>query len=216
MCYTGGPRCSPHARQALSKAEATGDKELITAARKDYYLTPEGIKKVRQAGKPDAADKLQAKRSEMIIRSKETALNNQVIRDQMEEFEGDPYHTQIRRQIDHYTRQYGQPLLGRTRAVFDRGDGYMVKVAMNGEGLMANRSEILTHEEPDSYIPVAPCRMETDYSVVPEGMEVLVMEKVDIKGASHLSYKEMPDWVGSVDCGQVGYDSKGRLVAYDL
>lgn len=58
--------------------------------------------------------------------------------------------------------------------------------------------------------------METDYSVVPEGMDVLVMEKVDIHGVSHLGYKDMPDWVGSVDCAQVGYDRNGRLVAYDL
>lgn len=216
MCYTGGPRCSPHAKQALTKAEASGDKELIKTARQDYYLTPAGIAKIRASGKTAAADKLQAKRSEMIARSKEISQNNEIIRNQMQEFEGDPYHGQIRKQIDHYTKQYGQPLLGRTRAVFDRGDGYMVKVPMNGEGLMANQSEIMTHEAKDPYIPVAECRMETDYSVVPEGMPVLVMEKVDIESASKLRYKDMPDWVGSVDCGQVGYDRKGRLVAYDL
>lgn len=139
MCYTGGPRCSPHARQALAKAEASGDKDLIKTARQDYYLTPAGIAKARQAGKADMADKLQAK-----------------------------------------------------------------------------RSEILTYETKDPYIPVAECRMETDYSVVTEGMDVLVMEKVDIQGVSHLGYKDMPDWVGSVDCAQVGYDRKGLLVAYDL
>lgn len=216
MCYTGGPRCSPHAKQALTKAEASGDKELIKTARQDYYLSPAGIAKVRASGKTEAADKLQAKRSEMIARSKEISQNNNIIRTQMQEFEGDPYHGQIRKQIDHYTKKYGQPLLGRTRAVFDRGDSYMVKVPMNGEDLMANQSEIMTYEAKDPYIPVAECRMETDYSVVPEGMPVLVMEKVDIESASKLRYKDMPDWVGSVDCGQVGYDRKGRLVAYDL
>lgn len=40
------------------------------------------------------------------------------------------------------------------------------------------------------------------------------MEKVE--PLEKVDYKNLPFWVGMVDCGQVGYDKTGKLVAYDL
>lgn len=40
------------------------------------------------------------------------------------------------------------------------------------------------------------------------------MEKVE--PLEKVDYKNLPFWVGVVDCGQVGYDKTGKLVAYDL
>lgn len=217
MCYKKpGPRCSAHARQALEKARAGGDKDLIREAKREYFLTPDGIKALRKQGRDDVADKMLAKRSQLIVSLKEHEQNRQIILEQMREFEGIPYHGETLKLIDNYTRKYGEPMIGRTRAVFDRGDGYMLKVPLNGEGMMANSSEIMTYEANDSFIPVAECRIETDYSGSSDGIGVMVMEKVDIEPVQNMSYNDLPDWVGYVDCAQVGYDKKGRLVAYDL
>jgi hypothetical protein len=91
---------------------------------------------------------------------------------------------------------------GRTRTVYDRGDGYVVKVAINDEGWIANLRESRWASD---YIPVAPCHLDD------EGH--LVMEKiVRFPGPD----EELPFWAGYVDCAQVGYLADGRLVAYDL
>ncbi len=42
------------------------------------------------------------------------------------------------------------------------------------------------------------------------GIPVLVMEFV-----KQIPYKEMPDWADFIDCGQVGYNRRGNIVAYD-
>lgn len=214
MCYTAGPRCSPHAAKFLSDARKAGDQQSIDKAQDAFNLSPAGIKAMRDSGNSSLADKLQEKRSEMIKKSKEITETNAIILNQMQEFEGDPYHALTLRYIKGYTKKYGVAQVGRTRAVFDRGDGYMIKVPLNGEGFMANRSESLTSESGDPFIPIAKCWQEDDNSIPGEGINVLVMEKVTPIG--NVSYKDLPNWVGFVDCAQVGYDQSGKLVAYDL
>lgn len=214
MCYTAGPRCSPHAAEALLEARKSDDATAIMKAQQEFNLSPAGIKAIREAGNTELADRLQEKRSEMIKKSKEISETNRIIRYQMQEFEGDPYHALTLRYIKTYTEKYGVAQVGRTRAVFDRGDGYMVKVPLNGEGFMANRSESLTSASDDTFIPVAKCWMEEDTSIPGGSIDILVMEKVT--PIEEIDYKKLPDWVGFVDCAQVGHDSKGKLVAYDL
>jgi hypothetical protein len=214
MCYTAGPRCSPHAAKFLLDARKTGDPQEIAEAQQDFNLSPAGIKAVRDSGNVTLADELQEKRSEMIKKSKEISETNVIIRQQMQEFEGDPYHALTLKYIKSYTKKYGVAQVGRTRAVFDRGDGYMIKVPLNGEGFMANRSERLTSESDDTFIPIAKCWEEDDKSIPGAGISVLVMEKVTPIG--RISYKDLPNWVGFVDCAQVGHDKSGNLVAYDL
>jgi len=71
-------------------------------------------------------------------------------------------------------------------------------------------------------VPIAECHL------LPDG--VLVMERVKSinnlnsdEGADELTYDEKrargyrrPPWASNVDCEQIGYNSKGDLVAYDL
>jgi hypothetical protein len=216
MCYAyPGPRCTKHAKNALRAAVLSGDTTRIKKAKNDYCLTPGGIKELRNSGKNDVADAMLEKRTKLIKEYKEAISNMQYIKRQMGEFEGDPYHAITLKQINLYRRKYGEPDVGRTRAVFDRGDGYVVKVPINGEGFAANSREVITSEAEDPYTPVADCYHDTVYDVSSDGVSVLVMEKLTFDGVPK-SYKDLPDWVGAVDCGQVGYNKKGELVAFDL
>lgn len=94
---------------------------------------------------------------------------------------------------------------GRTRAVF-RERGYVVKVPMNDSGVADNHHEAYLFQrygKKDSFIPYARCRM--------VGM-LLVMEYVE-----HVGWRKTdPNWTGYVDCGQVGLNAKGQLLAYDF
>jgi hypothetical protein len=91
--------------------------------------------------------------------------------------------------------------------VYDRGDGYVVKVALNDEGLIANMRE--ANWDCD-YIPLAPCHLEWSD---PRREAVLIMEKIARFPARG---EKLPEWTMSVDCAQVGYLADDRLVAYDL
>lgn len=107
--------------------------------------------------------------------------------------------------IEVCTRQFGEPELGRNRAVFDRGDGFVIKIAVSEDGLSDNLLEA-RHTAP--VIPLARCHFE-----MMGDCEVLIMERVTVwlGGRSAL-----PDWVDWVDCAQVGHTVDGRLVAFDL
>lgn len=105
--------------------------------------------------------------------------------------------------------------VGRTRHVLMYEDR-VVKVALDEEGCDANDFEASYSEEhgKTGYIPIADARLESWRTPSGRPVAVLVMERVTpYFGAS---YSEMPDWVGYVDCAQVGHDSEGRLVAFDL
>jgi hypothetical protein len=178
-------------------------------------LTPAGINELRISGNHDLANAMLKKRKEMIQEYKDSVTTMNYIKDQMQEFEGDPYHAITLKQINFYRKKYGEPMVGRTRAVFDRGDGYVVKVPINGEGFAANSREVLTSEVEDPYTPVADCYHDTVYEASSEGVSILVMEKLSFEGVPR-GYNNLPDWVMSVDGGQVGYNKKGELVAFDL
>lgn len=216
MCYAKpGPRCTKHAKDALIAAILSGDTDRVEKATHDFNLTPAGIKELRHVGRNDFADAMLKKRKEMIQAYKDAMSTMEYIKGQMVEFEGDPYHAITLRQINLYRRKYGEPEVGRTRAVFDRGDGYVIKVPINGEGFAANSREVTTSEVEDPYTPVADCRHDTVYDASSAGVSVLVMEKLSFEGVPR-GYNNLPDWVMCVDGGQVGYNRKGELVAYDL
>jgi hypothetical protein len=105
-----------------------------------------------------------------------------------------------------YAARYGEPILGRTRAIFDRGDGYVVKIPRDEEGNLANWFEA-HYDDPD--VPLARCALEMDGDNA-----VLVMEWVEpVRGPARA---ELPAWTDWVDCRQVGRTADGRLVAFDL
>lgn len=97
---------------------------------------------------------------------------------------------------------------GRTRIVYLLpGDKYVLKAPANEKGIHDNFYEAELYHQyrlKGDIIPKARCR------IVP-GTFFLVMEKVIFPK----DYSNLPDWTNWVDSIQVGYNSKGMLVAYD-
>ena len=71
----------------------------------------------------------------------------------------------------------------------------------------ANRREAELYQRGHD-IPLAKCRLHK-----PSG--VLIMEYVENARFSTDEDHDLPDWVNSIDCQQVGYNRKGELVCYD-
>lgn len=71
MCYKSpGPRCSAHALSRLKRAKASGNPTNIATAKRDFYLSPAGIRALRNAGLEAQADTAQLLRQELINLSK--------------------------------------------------------------------------------------------------------------------------------------------------
>ncbi len=101
--------------------------------------------------------------------------------------------------------KYGQPQCGRNRAAFI-SKHCVIKFPLNDDG-------------------VADCDWEGSYSgehlakgrwIQIDGFVCVIQEKLRLIPNKEFSYANLPDWVGSIDCGQVGYDKKDRLKAYDF
>lgn len=95
------------------------------------------------------------------------------------------------------------------------GSNLVIKVPYSTAGYTASMREEQAFQDFKKYphlcTPIAECSF-IDFSST-FGMNLLVME--------HLhefpeTLTGLPGWVHSVDCGQVGYNSKKKLVAYDL
>ena len=101
--------------------------------------------------------------------------------------------------------------VGRTRIVFHVTASEVVKVPRTEEGMLASSGEAHWSEKngKTGYIPVADTRI--DFI---DDVPVLRMEK--IRHPTKAERRAFPDWTGSVDCAQVGYDRHGVLVAFDL
>lgn len=116
--------------------------------------------------------------------------------------------------VEYYKAAYdyykGSPrIVSRTRVVYIFED-HVIKVPLTDEGEFSNGLEVNTSKH--QHLPIAKSEFITINHNGKE-MEVMKMEKVQPVIAD---YKRMPDWVYSVDCGQVGLTSTGELVAYDL
>ena len=116
--------------------------------------------------------------------------------------------------IKENAKKYGIPLVARTRLVFKDADrGMVIKVPFTGEGEMANYAEARAYrnyvEDSENYIPVAKCHMTGSG-------DIYVLEMEQVAPVKNPYSPEYPDWVSLVDCGQVGHDKNGELVAYDL
>lgn len=111
-------------------------------------------------------------------------------------------------------RQYEakHPILGqgRNRVVFRVSEVEVVKIPLGEIGIHGNITEadIYAREGKDGYIPYAAC--ELFYSE--EGIPLLRMEYITRFSEA---WSGLPKWADYVDGCQVGYDSEGRLVAYD-
>jgi hypothetical protein len=102
---------------------------------------------------------------------------------------------------------------GRSRRVYrHKKTNYVIKIPLDNYGADDNYIEasasksFYKDKDLDEYLPCARCRLF-------KGI-FLVMEYVEYVKNPYSN--EMPDWVGCVDCGQVGYTRNGDLVAYDF
>lgn len=105
--------------------------------------------------------------------------------------------------------------MGRTRAAFISPDRRkVIKVPLCDEGILGNNVEarafIRHNSTPDTYIPIAACRI--FYADSDIGIPMLMMRYVQPVS----DFKDLPPWASMVDGYQVGYDHKNNLVAYDL
>ena len=104
--------------------------------------------------------------------------------------------------------RYGPPIgRGRHRVVFADGDDWVIKVPCTEDGMLDNVREA-RHDDPG--IPLASCELLDDH---PDGVPLLRMRRIR---EVVLPHSQQPEWVGFVDCGQVGYLPDGTLVAFDL
>lgn len=98
---------------------------------------------------------------------------------------------------------------GRTRAAFLTPSGdYVIKVPIDEMGFVDNFREYRMWQQFNKWIPkeyLARCKLHLDSGI-------LVMEVVN---PTYVPMDGRPAWVDSIDCGQVGYNRKGKLVAYD-
>jgi hypothetical protein len=109
---------------------------------------------------------------------------------------------------------------GRTRICFANGKDRVIKIPFTCEGYKASSNEVITYGNfqkrsdddwtiTSDWIPTAECRF---FQIPCSNVPLLSMERVERPRFG----EPRPEWVDCVDCGQVGYNSKGELVAYDL
>lgn len=95
------------------------------------------------------------------------------------------------------------------------GSNTVIKIPFNSAGQEASRREEQAFKDfqkwPQVCTPIADCSFVDFTSSL--GMKLLVMEQLHEFPGTIIG---LPDWVAGVDCGQVGYNSKKKLVAYDL
>lgn len=101
--------------------------------------------------------------------------------------------------------KYGEPICGRNRAAF-MSKHCVIKFPLNDNGICDNDWEGSCS---------APYLAKGRWIQI-DGFTCVIQERLTEIPADEFSYESLPDWVGSIDGGQVGYDKKNRLKAYDF
>lgn len=114
--------------------------------------------------------------------------------------------TKLNNLIRKYKKEYSVLATGRTRIVFLKNNHEVIKLPLNEEGLEAQYTEAQTYKKNKKRNIFAKCSLVHDNDI-----PVLTMERV----RPIMTIKDPPEWVGFIDCEQVGYNSLGQLVAYD-
>jgi uncharacterized Fe-S cluster-containing radical SAM superfamily protein len=111
-------------------------------------------------------------------------------------------------------RSNNQVFSGRNRNVFILNNNIVVKIPICLDGFIDNDWEgsVSNADDDPEKIRLARTRL-----VYYKGVPILFMEYVEYAGkreiVKRLGYE--PDWVMSVDSGQVGFNAKNQLVAFD-
>lgn len=95
----------------------------------------------------------------------------------------------------------------------------VIKIPFNMIGYEASFSESEAYKRfkkaPETSLPIANCRFMDFRDTL--GMQLLVMERlVSFPPKSAWRTGDLPRWTDEIDCGQVGWNAAGELVAYDL
>lgn len=103
------------------------------------------------------------------------------------------------------TEKYGKSRIGTTRSCFF-SKHFVLKFPINDRGEFCNDWE---------------GSVSADYLAKGRWLEIegficVMQERLVEADWKDKTYADFPDWVGSIDCGQVGYDSKGNLKAFDF
>lgn len=116
----------------------------------------------------------------------------------------------VQRLLDALNAKINLKVLGEgrhRRGYLTKSGRYVLKVPIHPLGELANRLEADDYKN-DNFLGkeyLARCKI-----VIIDNIECLLMDRVTSAGE-----EELPDWTGFVDCGQVGYNCHGKLVAYD-
>lgn len=128
--------------------------------------------------------------------------------------------------LDRYAEWYG----GTTRVAYVDGDK-VLKVPINKDGVNANQLEHAvanrTGHSDRRYskyleIPMAMCFLDNQVLIMEKVIPVMDLGEVhppfyDCEETPCLEvHEKYPDWVWKIDHAQVGYNTSGELVAYDL
>lgn len=114
-----------------------------------------------------------------------------------------------------FCKKYGPPKLGTSRATYI-GKKFVFKLPITMAGYRDNDWEgsiVSIGKEGDEYhVPIARSKLLPRVDI-----PVVVMEKVEETDLDEIikRFGKLPDFVSIVDSGQVGYNRKGRLVAFD-
>ncbi|CAH7392475.1 hypothetical protein VCHA53O466_50050 [Vibrio chagasii] len=105
--------------------------------------------------------------------------------------------------------KYGEPMCGNSRAVY-LSKHYVFKLPINIEGGQHNLNEV--HSNSCNLLKLAKTKM------VNADLGLTVMERVSPATTTEIKSKlgVIPEFVWSIDCAQVGFTRKGKLVAYDF
>lgn len=113
------------------------------------------------------------------------------------------------------TGKYGTPKFGTGRATYlSKYCVFKVPVSVDGFRLNDLEGSTISIGEPNKigYIPIARSRL-----ILIKDVPIVAMEKVIEADINDIKDKigKVPDFVSSVDMGQVGFNKKGNLVAFD-
>lgn len=104
---------------------------------------------------------------------------------------------------------------GRNRRVYIIGT-YVIKVPLNLNGVTDNDWEgsVSNGPKPSEWDVIYPKHKRLAWY---RGIPILFMEFVRPALTKHITKRlgSVPKWVDRVDCGQVGFNKQGRLMAYD-
>ena len=116
-----------------------------------------------------------------------------------------------------YARRALQVFTGRNRNTFVLNETIVVKLPRNAQGCIDNDWEGSVSNTTESFNDPFWTQYPRTRLAVFKEIPVVFMEKIQPLTSSQIIelFGHEPDWVAGVDCGQVGINRFGRLVAYD-